>query len=850
MFQYKTYIIAMVLLLCAFPIYAQNSSNGQGNDTLSLGTITVEAPRPDWESKLSPGTVTVIRPEEQKGEQKSLADMLKEVAGVHIREVNGKGHYTTVSIRGSTSSQVGIFIDGVLSNLGGDAAVDISTIPIKNVERIEIYRGYIPVRFGGTYIGGVINIVTKKPEKTDIQASLGKSSFGGYQGSIQLEKNLFGGAILVGFNHERSKGNFPYYSREAERQVRYANMNLDNFWTIVKTIPLTSWEAGGSFIIPNNFCGLPTTSIYIPDLCTARQNLNLNDTPDARVEFVKLWWETLRSENFYDWLFTQYGPGTDATLYSISSNLREYENQQELLRLAGDLTKWRKNNGYRNSDAIIKWQNDNLYLKFAWDYIDRYLPNPVNRWGGGGPDKFVDSDVTDYDFNLPRKQQITNKSFIAGYRNQISNLEWGISANYSTETKRYFYIYIPSYANNMPAIWRSPLRQWSRYESKRIAYQLDGEYKLGNRNLIEFLVNYSDEHLEIYGWDFRENSLGYSRPITYRPSYIQKLLNIQLQDTVTLDNNNSLFLTGSIKYNSSNIWSAPPDDPSRVPKENAPIKQIDDAFTWQVALKKTFGDNFALRATYGSYYRLLNLYEIAGDGAGILPQPDLETDGDTHILPRPEYGKQWEISAMYHTNALNSDTNITFTYFGRTTKRMLHLWQMAHGYYSYSNSKNAKTKGVELEASIAWDIFDIYMSGTLLDIKATNRMDCWGCIKRLESVNVPYTPEKEAYARINIRPFQNISFYSELKYTGEMVQQYWANNLNMVENLTTLGFGAKVSLPYGLELAVGVNDIFNKTPDQRILVKWEDSTYPPHNDMVMDYPNPGRTFYASLSFSY
>lgn len=141
----------------------------------TFGTVTVEAPRPKWEDKLSPGTVTVIEPAKYKGEQKTLPDLLKEVPGVHIREVNGKGQYTTVTVRGSTAAQVGVFVDGVLSNLGGDSAVDISTIPIKNVERIEVYRGYIPSRFGGTFIGGVINIVTKKPKNRMWWQKLGRA---------------------------------------------------------------------------------------------------------------------------------------------------------------------------------------------------------------------------------------------------------------------------------------------------------------------------------------------------------------------------------------------------------------------------------------------------------------------------------------------------------------------------------------------------------------------------------------------------------------------------------------------------------------------------------------------------
>ena len=191
-----------------------------------LAGVTVEAKRPDWESKLSPGTVTVIRPEEFKGEQKDLADFLKMVPGVHVREVNGKGQYTVVTVRGSTAAQVGVFVDGILTNLGGDAAVDISTIPVKNVERIEVYRGYIPARFGGTFIGGVVNIVTKRPAKADISAEIGKSSFGGKSASLEVMSPLGSGSLMVGLNHETAKGDFPYKnyvmnSKESKKEAKY-----------------------------------------------------------------------------------------------------------------------------------------------------------------------------------------------------------------------------------------------------------------------------------------------------------------------------------------------------------------------------------------------------------------------------------------------------------------------------------------------------------------------------------------------------------------------------------------------------------------------------------------------------
>ncbi|WP_233572762.1 TonB-dependent receptor, partial [Fretibacterium sp. OH1220_COT-178] len=85
---------------------------------------------------LSPGSVTVVRPQEMRGEQKNLPELLKQVPGLHVVETKGRGAYTVASIRGSSAAQVAVYVDGVLMNLGSEAAVDLSTIPVENVERI------------------------------------------------------------------------------------------------------------------------------------------------------------------------------------------------------------------------------------------------------------------------------------------------------------------------------------------------------------------------------------------------------------------------------------------------------------------------------------------------------------------------------------------------------------------------------------------------------------------------------------------------------------------------------------------------------------------------------------------
>ena len=137
------------------------AAEGTVEDGFVLPEVTVSSARPDWEKKLSPGQVTVIHTKEFAGEQKDLPEMLERVPGLFVQRVSGTGHYTVARVRGSTAAQVNVYVDGVLMNLNGESGVNLSTIPVDNVERIEVYRGYVPARFSGSPLGGVINIVTK-----------------------------------------------------------------------------------------------------------------------------------------------------------------------------------------------------------------------------------------------------------------------------------------------------------------------------------------------------------------------------------------------------------------------------------------------------------------------------------------------------------------------------------------------------------------------------------------------------------------------------------------------------------------------------------------------------------------
>ena len=209
----KIFIILLLTTLLASLLTTLLSCKAQAAVDLPEEKVTASIIYDKDEDKyLSPGMVTVIRPEEQKGEMRSLPDLLDETPGLRVIRLQGRNGYSVASVRGSTSSQVAVYVDGVLMNLHSESAVDLSSIPVDNIERVEVYRGYIPAKFGAQAMGGVINIVTKTPEKPKTEVLLGMGSFGRWKGNLSHSTVLWGGKFFASLGYETYDGNFNYWN--------------------------------------------------------------------------------------------------------------------------------------------------------------------------------------------------------------------------------------------------------------------------------------------------------------------------------------------------------------------------------------------------------------------------------------------------------------------------------------------------------------------------------------------------------------------------------------------------------------------------------------------------------------
>jgi outer membrane receptor for ferrienterochelin and colicins len=100
----------------------------------------------------------------------NLKDALSNQLNVRIKQdgILGSG----LSLQGIGGQNIKILVDGVplIGRLDGN--IDLSQINLNNVERIEIVEGPMSVMYGTDALGGVINLITKKPEKHTIEGNL------------------------------------------------------------------------------------------------------------------------------------------------------------------------------------------------------------------------------------------------------------------------------------------------------------------------------------------------------------------------------------------------------------------------------------------------------------------------------------------------------------------------------------------------------------------------------------------------------------------------------------------------------------------------------------------------------
>ncbi|RVU00407.1 TonB-dependent receptor [Mucilaginibacter limnophilus] len=153
------------------------------DDLVTMETVMVTGLTAAQESNRQAYNITAVDAKKLYNTTLNLADALDRVSGVRVRESGGVGSNFNLSLNGFSGSRVRFFIDGIpMDNFG--SSFQINNIPINIAERVEVYKGVVPIWLGSDALGGAINIITGNRYRNYIDASYSYGSFNTHRSVI------------------------------------------------------------------------------------------------------------------------------------------------------------------------------------------------------------------------------------------------------------------------------------------------------------------------------------------------------------------------------------------------------------------------------------------------------------------------------------------------------------------------------------------------------------------------------------------------------------------------------------------------------------------------------------------
>jgi len=194
-------------LLCLILLFLTPLVPGAQEKEVTLEEVVVTGTRDVQEIRKIPANVTVITKEEiERSNARTVIDLTRSEVGVVARDFYGTGKTASVDIRGFGETgplNTLVLVDGRRINEIDLSGVDWTQIPLDQIERIEVVRGAGSVLYGDNAVGGVINIITKKPEKPfsgKVEGQVGSYHFNNESGSVSGKWGPLSGVLSAGYN--------------------------------------------------------------------------------------------------------------------------------------------------------------------------------------------------------------------------------------------------------------------------------------------------------------------------------------------------------------------------------------------------------------------------------------------------------------------------------------------------------------------------------------------------------------------------------------------------------------------------------------------------------------------------
>ncbi|MGQ9671480.1 MAG: TonB-dependent receptor plug domain-containing protein [Desulfosoma sp.] len=225
--RFKSISIVLTIVVFGYPLSL--SAEETQKKVHRLDKVVVSATRSEIPVFDAAQSVTVISNEEiMQSPFERLEDIVRSIPGMYnFRHfaLQTNGIVSPLKMRGVGSNRVLILVDGVPQNDNFNNAiawVAWGHIPKEAIERIEIVRGPTSALYGSEGLGGVIQVITKKPKterQTSVRGEVGTAStYGGYGFHSQKIKDF---GFMVAGGYEESDGFYMVEDPEAYEIKRY-----------------------------------------------------------------------------------------------------------------------------------------------------------------------------------------------------------------------------------------------------------------------------------------------------------------------------------------------------------------------------------------------------------------------------------------------------------------------------------------------------------------------------------------------------------------------------------------------------------------------------------------------------
>jgi len=208
--------LILIIFSCASLFFTRTIFAQEGPVTVAPELVTGSRLAESLE-EVPQATYVITADDIERSGAKTLSEVLDKIPGVNTLRKNSWTQYDRVKMRG-LDLEVLVLVDGVSFmpvNYDDMFTADLRSIPLETIERIEIVKGAGSALYGSMAAAGVINIITKTPDKykTSILAEGGSNDWRRYVASAGIKGEIFD--VGVRYSH-REEGKVPIQYLESK----------------------------------------------------------------------------------------------------------------------------------------------------------------------------------------------------------------------------------------------------------------------------------------------------------------------------------------------------------------------------------------------------------------------------------------------------------------------------------------------------------------------------------------------------------------------------------------------------------------------------------------------------------